>query len=293
MAGIAWKRGEPPADDNPLPNKLIDGVTGQPVDWAALFSSISVSVDVGDIDLGSISIKDGTTADVATVDASGRLHVDGSGVTQPVSAASLPLPSGAATEASLTSIVSALGDIVTNTTDAATLSQQIAQQSALEDIVTATETIVAQLSGELLTSNVSVGVALSPAPSYATLIGFQNVLGQLLPVTETDAPLPVTGSVTATITGSDGSSGSTTIAAAATAQDLFSGATPTNGYMVVNPDANEIMWINEGADAAPNGTGCIPIFPLGGYETPPLYKPFGRVSVVAATMGHKVTARKW
>jgi hypothetical protein len=35
------------------------------------------------------------------VDATGRLHVNGSGVTQPVSAASLPLPTGAATETTL------------------------------------------------------------------------------------------------------------------------------------------------------------------------------------------------
>jgi hypothetical protein len=38
------------------------------------------------------------------VDASGRLHVNGSGVTQPISASSLPLPTGAATETTLNAI---------------------------------------------------------------------------------------------------------------------------------------------------------------------------------------------
>ena len=44
-------------------------------------------------------ITDGT--DTANVTAAGALQVDGSGVTQPISAASLPLPTGAATEATL------------------------------------------------------------------------------------------------------------------------------------------------------------------------------------------------
>ncbi|HUU35440.1 MAG TPA: hypothetical protein VMW48_15350, partial [Vicinamibacterales bacterium] len=46
-------------------------------------------------------ITDGT--DEALVSGAGALHVDGSAVTQPVSAASLPLPTGAATEATLAS----------------------------------------------------------------------------------------------------------------------------------------------------------------------------------------------
>lgn len=42
--------------------------------------------------------------------ASGRLKVDGSGVTQPISAASLPLPTGAATETTLAALAGDLGD---------------------------------------------------------------------------------------------------------------------------------------------------------------------------------------
>lgn len=244
---INWRKGEPKSDRNPVPVKLVDAITGEPVDLTELFGSISV--DVGDIDLGSITIKDGASGNLAAVDASGRVSVDGSSVTQPVSAASLPLPLGAATAASQTTIISALGDIVTNTTGLATEAGQVAELSALEDIVTATEAIQAAVEDTL--------------------------------------------DVDATITGSAGSSGSVALTTGGAAEDLFSGATPTNGYLVINPSADEIMWINEGADAAPNGTGSIPIFPLGGYETPPLYKPFGRVSVVAATTGHKITARKW
>lgn len=49
--------------------------------------------------------------------ASGRVPVDGSGVTQPISAAALPLPTGAATEASLAAL--AAEDFATQTTLAA------------------------------------------------------------------------------------------------------------------------------------------------------------------------------
>ena len=50
-----------------------------------------------------MTIEDATTrGQKATVSAAGALKVDGSGVTQPVSAASLPLPSGAAQDATLT-----------------------------------------------------------------------------------------------------------------------------------------------------------------------------------------------
>ena len=48
---------------------------------------------------------------------SGRVPVDGSGVTQPISAAALPLPAGAATEASLAAL--AAEDFATQTTLAA------------------------------------------------------------------------------------------------------------------------------------------------------------------------------
>lgn len=49
-----------------------------------------------------VQITDGT--DLALVSAAGALLVDGSGVTQPISAAALPLPAGAATEATLSAI---------------------------------------------------------------------------------------------------------------------------------------------------------------------------------------------
>lgn len=62
----------------------------------------------------STSIQDGVDANLkATVTAASALKVDGSAVTQPVSAASLPLPSGAATSANQDTSNTSLGNIDT------------------------------------------------------------------------------------------------------------------------------------------------------------------------------------
>lgn len=61
----------------------------------------------------------GTRGRYATVTASNALKVDGSAVTQPVSFASMPLPTGAATEATLADVLTNLISVATNTYDSA------------------------------------------------------------------------------------------------------------------------------------------------------------------------------
>lgn len=83
------------------------------VDGSAVTQPVSGTVTVADGG-GSLTV-DGTTFDGILRDGAGdttqanvsggRLHVDGSGVTQPVSAASLPLPTGAATAANQDGII--------------------------------------------------------------------------------------------------------------------------------------------------------------------------------------------
>lgn len=95
-----------------------------------------------------------------------------------------------------------------------------------------------------------------------------------------------------------GTDGSGIIAAGGTSQDLFTtlpGKIPVNGYEVINPDPTEDMWITDTAAAAvANGTGNIRIAANGGaYWTVPNCKPLGIVRIVAATTGHKFTARCW
>lgn len=71
------------------------------------------TLNVSDIQIGAIEIKDGTTDDRAHVTPGGLLAVDASGAVVPISATALPLPSGAATSANQTSVISAIGN--TNT----------------------------------------------------------------------------------------------------------------------------------------------------------------------------------
>lgn len=78
----------------------LDGVA---VEGAALGNGILVQGDDG-TDRKNINV-DATTGDVQ-VDVTNTVTVDGSGVTQPVSAASLPLPSGAATAANQLAVTS-------------------------------------------------------------------------------------------------------------------------------------------------------------------------------------------
>lgn len=88
--------------------------------------------------------------------------------------------------------------------------------------------------------------------------------------------------------------GSSTISVGGTAQQLFSGQIPVNGYAVYNPDPTNDLWVYEGGTAVANGVGTIRVVANGGgYETPPLYKPTGIVTIVGATTGQKFTAKRW
>ena len=88
--------------------------------------------------------------------------------------------------------------------------------------------------------------------------------------------------------------GSGTITLGGTAQTLFGGRKPINGFEVVNPHATEDLWISDTAIAAANAAGSIRVVANGGsYTTPTGYQPQGPVSVIAATTGHAFTARFW
>jgi hypothetical protein len=107
-------------------------------------------------------------------------------------------------------------------------------------------------------------------------------------VSDTGTSLPVS------LAGNAASDGSTTIATGGTAQNLFAGATPVNGWAIYNPDATNDLWVSDSNTAAANGGGSIRVVANGGgYETPVGYKPLGAVSIVGAVTGQKITARRW
>jgi hypothetical protein len=95
-------------------------------------------------------------------------------------------------------------------------------------------------------------------------------------------------------TGDSGADGSTTITAGGTAQTLFGGVVPSNGFGIYNPDASNDLWISDTGTAAINSQGSIRVIANGGgYETPTGYKPGGVVSVIGSATGQKITARRW
>ena len=99
------------------------------------------------------------------------------------------------------------------------------------------------------------------------------------------------------VKGVAGTDGSTTVTAGGTAQNLFSGATPANGFAVCNPDASEVLWVSDTTTAAANATGSVMV-PAGGSAcysvgVGPGRRPIQAVSVYGATTGHKITASSW
>lgn len=121
---------------------------------------------------------------------------------------------------------------------------------------------------------VPLHAAASVAQGIATPVGPQN-------------PLPVTN--TAAAAASDGSG---TVATGGSAQTLFGGAAPANGFLVQN-NSSAAVWICDTGTAS-SGGASIQIAPNGGFfATPSGYKPAGVVSLFGATTGQAFAARRW
>ena len=90
------------------------------------------------------------------------------------------------------------------------------------------------------------------------------------------------------------SDNSGTITTGGTAQTLFGGAIPANGFAIYNPDASNDLFVSDSTTAVVNGVGSIRVPANGGaFVTPTGVKPMGVVSIIGATTGGKFTARKW
>ena len=102
----------------------------------------------------------------------------------------------------------------------------------------------------------------------------------------------ITGTLIVNI-GSSTTLGSGTIAVGGTAQQLFGGTMPTNGWKVANPHPTEDLWVNDEAGPASPFT-CIRVFANGGqYATEPGEKPAAALSIYGATSGHAFIAKRW
>lgn len=100
-------------------------------------------------------------------------------------------------------------------------------------------------------------------------------------------PLPVISTAGAAAT-----DGSGTLAAGGSAQPLFGGLVPINGFLVQN-NSTAALWLSDVGTASAGGVS-IQVAPNGGlFATPSGYKPAGAVSLFGATTGQPFAARRW
>jgi hypothetical protein len=121
---------------------------------------------------------------------------------------------------------------------------------------------------------------LVPVHAPAAMVG-----GVATPVGPT-APLPVINTAAAAAV-----DGSGTVIAGGTAQTLFAGVAPINGYLVAN-NSSATLYVSDVGPAA-SGGASIPI-PAGAvFMTPSGYKPAGAVSLWGSVTGEAFAARRW
>ncbi len=112
-----------------------------------------------------------------------------------------------------------------------------------------------------------------------------SVAGVATPVSTT-APLPVINSV-----GSAAMDGSGTVQSGGTAQSLFGGIVPSNGWLVAN-NSGATLYVSDVGFATPGGAS-IPISAGAVFATPSGYKPAGAISLYGTTTGQAYAARRW
>ena len=116
--------------------------------------------------------------------------------------------------------------------------------------------------------------ATTNAQGVSTAIGPQN-------------PLPVINAAAAAA-----SDGSGTLATGGSAQTLFGGIVPANGFLVQN-NSSAALWISDVGTAASGGASLQLAANGGIFATPSGYKPAGAVSLYGATTGQAFAARRW
>lgn len=116
--------------------------------------------------------------------------------------------------------------------------------------------------------------AATNAQGVSTPVGAQN-------------PLPVINTA-----GSTASDGSGTLAAGGSAQNLFGGIVPVNGFLVQN-NSSAVLWMSDVGSASAGGASIQLAANGGTFATPSGYKPASAVSLFGATTGQAFAARRW
>jgi hypothetical protein len=113
-----------------------------------------------------------------------------------------------------------------------------------------------------------------------------SVVGNVATPASSSAPLPVINAA-----GAVAVDGSGTIAVGNTAQVLFGGVTPVNGYLVCN-NSSGVLYVSDVGTASAGGSS-IQIAVGATFATPSGYRPAGAVSIFGATTSQSFAARRW
>jgi hypothetical protein len=111
------------------------------------------------------------------------------------------------------------------------------------------------------------------------------VAGVAVPASST-TPLSVINAA-----GSAAVDGSGTIAIGGTAQILFAGIVPVNGFQLCN-NSSAALYVSDVGNASAGGAS-MQVGPGAIYTTPDGYRPAGAVSVYGAATGQAFAARRW
>lgn len=225
--------------------------------------------------------------------------VDGSAVTQPVSAASLPLPAGAATSAKQP----ALGTAGVASADVITV-QGVASMTALKVDGSA----VTQPVSGTVTANAGTGTftvaggktnnnAAPGATNVGSLCAIANaaapswVEGNLVALSvDLAGGQRVTGTVTAISSKGSVTDRSGTITLGGTAQTLMA-ANATRKYLLIENVSNKNLWFNFTTTAVQDQPSCL-LLPNAAFVMEGAFVSTEAISVIGATTGKSFTAKE-
>ena len=118
------------------------------------------------------------------------------------------------------------------------------------------------------------------APAATDSQGIASVVGP-------QNPMPVINAAAAAA-----NDGSGTVGAGGSAQLLFGGIVPANGFLVQN-NSSAALWISDVGTASAGGASLQLAANGGLFLSPSGYKPAGAVSLYGATTGQAFAARRW
>ena len=210
----------------------------------------------GAVTTAAPSYSTGTQA-ALSLTVAGALRVDGSGVTQPISALTLPLPTGAATSALQTTgnnILLTISGQLPTTLGAKTIANSLAVTIASDQVVPISATALPLPTGAATAALQTSGNATLTAISgqLPTTLGAKTMANSLSVALATDQVVTVAGPLAATGT-------LTSVSGSATSVTLLSANTARKGYVIFN-DSTQVLYVAFSATATTSAYS-VKLFP--------------------------------